>query len=191
MCSDIGNDFTSTGSATMRLPPDSPRREDEERRYFPDWNEPLVENREELEADHNSYLAGGYAEEFGYHAQPGSSRGVPVLDGEPPEDSAEWLGQAAITHPGYPIRPRPVALDGEQTASGSTASRKRQVVAAHEAPLGTAGGLGHRGTFVRVTERPYEHERHHAGQRAAAVLTRFLAALATLSWGLPHRRKSS
>src|SRR5262245_28378552 len=97
----------------MRLAPDSPQREDEQRRYFPDWTPCLPEELDELEAEHNSYLAGGYAEEFGYWAQAGSSRGVPLLDGEPPEQSAEWFGQAAAMHPGYPIRPCPLA-DGQE-----------------------------------------------------------------------------
>jgi len=45
----------------MRLDPSSPLRTDEQRRYFPDWTCGVLEVCEELEADHNSYLAGGYA----------------------------------------------------------------------------------------------------------------------------------
>jgi hypothetical protein len=164
----------------MRLEPDSPRRADEDRRYFPDWTAPLAEVREEVEADHNSYLAGGYAEEFGYRAQPGSSRGVWVLDGEPPEESVEWHCQARATHPGYPIRPRPIAFDGELSGSGINAALESGSARETRSP---------HGNFVRVTDRPYEHERHQAEQRAAAVLTRFVAALASFRWGLPHGRK--
>lgn len=174
----------------MRLEPDSPRRADEERRYFPDWTDHLAEVREEVEADHNSYLAGGYAEEFGYHARPGASRGVPVLDGEPPEESAEWHCQAHATHPGYPIRPRPIALDGEQNGAPGTGNRERQRIGrSRESPLDIARETSPRGAFVRVTDRPYEHERHHVEQRAAAVLTRFLAALVSFRWGLPRGRR--
>ena len=46
-------------------------RRDEYRRYFPDWTRRSLAVGEEVEADHNSYLAGGYAEEFGYLARPG------------------------------------------------------------------------------------------------------------------------
>ena len=39
---------------------------DEQRRYFPDWIECLPARLPELEADHNSYLAGGYADAVRY-----------------------------------------------------------------------------------------------------------------------------
>ena len=61
----------------MRVEPDSRKRMGETRRYFPDWTHRSLASGPELEADHNSYLAGGYAEEFGYRAQPGYSRGAP------------------------------------------------------------------------------------------------------------------
>lgn len=167
----------------MRLEPESPRRTDEDRRYFPDWTRSLVDAGEEIEADHNSYLAGGYAEEFGYRAQPGSSRGVRLLDGESPEEIPEWQRQADATHPGYPIKPRPVVFDGD------AALEWQRVVASHETPLESAHEVSYHGTFVRVTDRPYEHERHHADQRAAALVTRVLAGLLTWRWGLPHGRR--
>jgi hypothetical protein len=163
----------------MRLEPESPRRTDEDRRYFPDWTRSLVDAREEIEADHNSYLAGGYAEEFGYRAQPGSSRGVRVLDGESPEESPEWQSQARATHPGYPISPRPIVIDGEQTG----------YVVSHDAALESAHDMRAHGGFVRVTDRPYEHVRHGAEQRAAALFTRLLAGLVTWNWDLLHRRR--
>jgi hypothetical protein len=156
----------------MHLDPDSLQRANEDRRYFPDWTAHLSEVRDEVEADHNSYLAGGYAEEFGYRAQPGVSRGVPLIDGESPEESPEWHSQAGVTHPGYPITPRPIVLDGELNAQAS-----------HALPVATALEMELHGAFVRVTDRPYERERHHADQRAAAVLTRLLALLVTLRWG--------
>lgn len=138
----------------MHLKPDSPRRANEERRYFPDWTVRLEGLRDEVEADHNSYLAGGYAEEFGYRAQPGFSRGVPVIDGELPDESAEWRVQAGVTHPGYPITPRPVALDGELTEAVVTEVLRRQRnVASHEPPVAAAREMELHGTFVRVTDR--------------------------------------
>ena len=160
----------------MRVRPDSPQRTDEQRSYFPDWTPHLPKVAEELEADHNSYLAGGYAEEFGYLAQPGVSRGVPVLDGEPPEECAEWRCEAAAMHPGYPITPYPLALDRDQR--GAKFERSRVT----EASVESHGG------FVTVAERTYERERHGSAQRMAAAVTRLLAALVVLRWELPRRR---
>lgn len=172
----------------MRLEPQSPRRTDEERRYFPDWTRPLADAVEEIEADHNSYLAGGYAEEFGYRAQPGTSRGVRVLEGEAPEESPEWQTQAEATHPGYPIMPRPIAFEAEQNRAGVTVALQPEPLGAlREDP--SERSREDRGSFVRVTDRPYEHERHLAERRAAAALTRLLAALLALRWELPHRRR--
>lgn len=173
----------------MLLEPDSPRRTDEERRYFPDWTPTLIEIHEEIEADHNSYLAGGYAEEFGYHAQPGSSRGVLVLDGEAPEDCAEWQAEAGAMHPGYPIRPRPIPSDSVESESGTTATFEQpRTVASRETSIEMERESGQRGTFFRVTERLYERERHHAQQRTVAIFTRLLAALVAFRWALPHTR---
>lgn len=176
----------------MRVAPASPGRTDEQRSYFPDWTRRLLEFRQELEADHNSYLAGGYAEEFGYWAHPGASRGVPVFDGEPPESSAEWLGQAAAMHPGYPIRPYPFAADREPIEPhDGAASRQTFIVTSRESVFDSEAEIAPRGTFVRVTDRPYERERHHFVQRATALLTRTLAALVALQWELPRRRRAT
>jgi hypothetical protein len=164
----------------MRLKADSPRRTDEYRRYFPDWASHLEEGREPLEADHNSYLAGGYAEEFGYLAEPGVSRGVPVLDGEQPEDCPEWRVEVAATHPGYPITPYPIAADREPT--------RREAAATTPPPRQPETGEAMHGAFFRVTERPYERQRHHAPQRAAAAFTRLLAALLAARWDRSRRR---
>lgn len=79
----------------------------EPRRYFPDWTRRPLPRGREVEADHNSYLAGGYAEEFGYSASAEWSRGVPVLD-EPPDRSRQRRGLAYMTRPGYPLRPHPI-----------------------------------------------------------------------------------
>jgi hypothetical protein len=166
----------------MRVRPDFPRGTDEQRSYFPDWTPHLPKVPEELEADHNSYLAGGYAEEFGYLAQPGVSRGVTVLDGEPPEECAEWRCEAAAMHPGYPITPYPLALDRNPTGSDCAAS---------ETSSTTEVSMESHGAFITVTNRPYERERHRSAQRVAAVVTRFLAALVVLRWELPRRRVRS
>lgn len=159
----------------MRVEPGFQRRMDEQRRYFPDWTARPLEHRPELEADHNSYLAGGYAEEFGYRAAPGYSRGVPVIDGESPEDSVEWQGQADATHPGYPIRPHPFQIDfGRGALEGDWRSM-------HE-PGGTKSG----GAFVSVSNRPYEHSRRNTAHRLVTASMRFAAAIIELRWKL-HR----
>jgi len=168
----------------MHLEPDSPHRADEQRRYFPDWTRRLLAHREELEADHNSYLAGGYAEEFGYFARAGSSRGVPLLDGEPPEQSAEWFGEAAAMHPGYPITPTPLALELEPSVARDTGHRR--IVSLSEG----SREVDRRREFVRVTDRPYERERHDVAHRATAVVTRLLSALVALRWDLAHKRRA-
>ncbi len=172
----------------MRLRPDSPQRTDEQRSYFPDWTPNLPEIPEELEADHNSYLAGGYAEEFGYLARPGVSRGVPVLDGEPPEECAEWRCEAAAMHPGYPITPYPLALDRDQTGGDFKAPVGRQQAAICERSPETEASVESHGGFVTVADRPYEREHHRSAQRVAAMVTRLLAALVALRWELRRRR---
>src|SRR5690606_26583071 len=101
--------------------------------------------------DHNSYLAGGYAEEFGYRAQPGYSRGVPVLDGEAPEECIEWQRQARVTHPGYPIRPHPLEIDIERIGRRDAWNAIRDVERWKHEP----GGADHLGTFVCVSDRTY------------------------------------
>jgi len=159
----------------MRLEPESPRRTDEERRYFPDWTRSLADAREEIEADHNSYLAGGYAEEFGYLAEADSSRGVPVLEGESADDCAVRLVQWGATHPGYPLRPYPI--DPAQAAADAATSITSSVVS-YEGRYET----GHRGKFVSVTDRPFERQHHQLLNRVAAAATRFLAALVGLRW---------
>jgi hypothetical protein len=146
---------------------------DEQRRYFPDWTARPLERRPELEADHNSYLAGGYAEEFGYRAAPGYSRGVPVLDDESPEECVEWQGQARATHPGYPIRPHPFQIDFERRGP------KDDWTSMHE-PAGTQST----GEFVTVSNRPYEHSRRNTSQKVVAASMRFAAAIVELRWKL-------
>lgn len=167
----------------MHLQSNAHERTDEYRRYFPDWTHRSLRVGEELEADHNSYLAGGYAEEFGYLAQAESSRGVPLIDGESPDDYALRLVQRAGMHPGYPLRPHPVAVDREDAARGRATSPS------------WSGGLHDdafeerdHGKFIRVTERPYEREHRHLAHRAVAAVTRFLAAVVALRWERPSRR---
>lgn len=76
----------------------------EERCYFPEWADRPPAGGSLHEVDCNSYLAGGYAEEFGHRAQP-----VPVPSAASPVDAdGEWRVQAGCLHPGYPECPRPL-----------------------------------------------------------------------------------
>lgn len=143
---------------------------DEYRRYFPDWTDRSLRTGKELEADHNSYLAGGYAEEFGYLAQGGSHRGVPLIDGDSPDDDALRLVQWAGLHPGYPLRPYPISVDWEASVRHYARSRSASGVS----HVGQLEVRGH-GKFVRVTERPYEREHRQLVHRLVAAVMRLLA----------------
>ena len=69
-------------------------------RYFPEWADRPATVGRQLEADRNSYLAGGYAEEVGYREQRGY-RAIGRLDGDP-ENSYLWHAAIGGLHPGYP-----------------------------------------------------------------------------------------
>jgi hypothetical protein len=69
-------------------------------RYFPEWADRPATVGRQLEADRNSYLAGGYAEEVGYREQ-GGCRAIGRLDGDP-ENSYLWRAHIGGLHPGYP-----------------------------------------------------------------------------------------
>jgi hypothetical protein len=167
----------------MYLQPDAHQPADEYRRYFPDWTDRPLKAGEELEADHSSYLAGGYAEEFGFLAQAESWRGVRFIAGDSPDDDALRLVQWGGIHPGYPLRPHPISVDRERT------TRRRS-------PSPSAGDVSKRGEFearehgefFRITERPYEREHRQPAHRLAAAAMRFLAAVAALRRGLPSLR---
>lgn len=157
----------------------------EQRRYFPDWTRRRLESGPELEADRNSYLAGGYAEEFGYRAWGGHSRGVQVLDEARPEQCPQWLCQALATHPGYPIRPHPLDIEPQESAwpaGRATGQSAFEGTVAADAPPG--------GTFIPVSERPYEHERRGAANRGAAISMRLAGALVAWRWAFSHRRRN-
>lgn len=77
-------------------------------RYFPEWaDRPSGPDTTQREAERNSYLAGGYADEFGYGAYPDMTPEIAPLDGEP-EDSRFWREQIGALHPGYPQCPKPL-----------------------------------------------------------------------------------
>ena len=97
------------------------------RRFFPEWADRPQSADRLLEADHNSYLAGGYSEEFGYRARPGLPAIFQPLEGDP-DQSRQWAVQIECLHPGYPERPRPVDRDArpesfERLRDSESASR--------------------------------------------------------------------
>ncbi len=75
-------------------------------RFFPEWADRPQSADRLLEADHNSYLAGGYSEEFGYRVRPGLPADFQPLEGDP-DQSGQWGVQIDCLHPGYPECPRP------------------------------------------------------------------------------------
>ncbi|MFI4909157.1 MAG: hypothetical protein ACHQHL_13770 [Steroidobacterales bacterium] len=76
-------------------------------RYFPEWADRPVGPDTQQEADRNSYLAGGYADEFGYGAHAGGPPAIDPLTGDP-ENSRLWREQVGALHPGYPQCPKPL-----------------------------------------------------------------------------------
>lgn len=76
-------------------------------RYFPEWADRPNGPDAQHESDRNSYLAGGYADEFGYGAHSGGPPAIAALEGDP-EDSRLWREQIGALHPGYPQCPKPL-----------------------------------------------------------------------------------
>lgn len=74
--------------------------------YFPEWADRPGISGPPVEADHNSYLAGGYSEEFGYRASLDQPPVFLPLEGDPDSDRL-WYVQVAGLHPGYPECARP------------------------------------------------------------------------------------
>lgn len=77
------------------------------RRYFPEWADRPSGPDVQRESDRNSYLAGGYADEFGYGTHSGDLPAIAPLAGDP-EKSLLWREQIGALHPGYPQCPKPV-----------------------------------------------------------------------------------
>ena len=75
-------------------------------RYFPEWADRPSGPDAQRESDRNSYLAGGYADEFGYGAHSGDLPAIAPLAGAP-ENSTLWREQIGALHPGYPQCPKP------------------------------------------------------------------------------------
>lgn len=114
----------------MPLDLDSAAAKDRNHVYFPEWaDRPTVAARL-LEADNNSYLAGGYSEEFGYHDRPELPPIFPTLDGVP-EQSQLWSVQIEGLHPGYPECPNPHDRDPLLTGARTSRAQEGSPSAAH------------------------------------------------------------
>jgi hypothetical protein len=70
-------------------------------RYFPEWADRQLRSGVYLEAGRNSYLAGGYAEEFGYGDERDCRVGACLVVADP-ERCCLWGAQIGGLHPGYP-----------------------------------------------------------------------------------------
>jgi hypothetical protein len=75
--------------------------------YFPEWAERPESAGTASESDHNSYMAGGYAEEFGYFSCVDCPAVFTILDGDA-ERCSLWGVQMGGLHPGYPECARPL-----------------------------------------------------------------------------------
>ena len=133
--------------------------------FFPEWADRPPSTEPLHEADRNSYLAAGYAEEFGHGVQ----QTISAAHVPPAEEDREWRVQIGGLHPGYPECPRPRDRGLRGTRRGATAPLRpssravtvlhRRVAAIKVVVVGLGSGA-----------KP----RHRA---IPAVLARFLKAL--------------
>lgn len=111
-------------------------------RYFPEWADRPPGPDTQRESDRNSYLAGGYADEFGYGALAGRPPAIDPLAGDP-EDSRLWREQVGALHPGYPQCPKPLERDGLETVRevflARHPRRAREVVGFRVIQVGSRG----------------------------------------------------
>lgn len=82
-------------------------------RYFPEWADRPTGPDAPHESDRNSYLAGGYADEFGYGISLGHLPAIAPLKGDP-EGGRLWREQIGALHPGYPECPTPLERYGRE-----------------------------------------------------------------------------
>ena len=129
--------------------------------YFPEWADRPAQDGTPQESDRNSYMAGGYAEEFGYHPQRGGPPAFTTVDGDP-ERSKLWRVQIEGMHPGYPERPRP--LDREVVQPRDFAGAESSVVLGSPEVAYHTDEASHRlpadFTVVRVGERGRSARKH-------------------------------
>lgn len=95
-------------------------------RYFPEWADRPVGPDAQHESDRNSYLAGGYADEFGYGTALGYPPAIAPLDGDP-ESCRLWREQIGALHPGYPECPKPLDRYGSERPREMHAARSGRI----------------------------------------------------------------
>jgi hypothetical protein len=127
----------------------TPRLPEEVHRYFPEWADRPDSADLLLEADHNSYLAGGYSEEFGYRVRPDHPPVFQLLL-EEPEHSRQWAVQIGCLHPGYPECPRPADRGANHTLDGDGHPAERN--AEMRLPARRSGEGVESGALVRVVQ---------------------------------------
>lgn len=93
----------------------------EEHLFFPEWADRPASSEALPEADHNSYLAGGYAEEFGHRCR----ASMPRMASPAAEEDGAWRVHKGCLHPGYPECPRPLDRDFRGAVRGATATLAR------------------------------------------------------------------
>lgn len=91
-------------------------------RYFPEWADRPTGPGAPHESDRNSYLAGGYADEFGYGMSLGYVPAIAPLEGDP-EGGRLWREQIGALHPGYPECPKPLDRFGREGSRETATNR--------------------------------------------------------------------
>lgn len=133
--------------------------------YFPDWAQLPAGQGPPLESDRNSYLAGGYAEEFGYDAWRNGAPALPTLAGEP-ERCGQWTLQIAALHPGYPVCARPVERELARGESANLQPASRHSFESLQVPSASQ-------RFERtMDQRPADFTVIRVGERDRAARTR-------------------
>jgi hypothetical protein len=159
----------------------------EPRRYFPEWTHCALGCGREVEADHNSYLAGGYAEEFGYVATAEWSRGVPVLE-EAPDRFRKRRGQAQMTHPGYPLRAYPLARGVHRSTAAKQLRVRTRAERVDSQRTDTLELVDH-GNYLIVGTRRNDGKHGGALEQAVKRATIHLtSSIISMRWALRHRK---
>lgn len=156
---------------------DSTRYLNEDHRYFPEWADLPGTPGPLAEADHNSYLSGGYSEEFGYYVSVDRPPVFAPLDGDP-DDSRLWYVQITGLHPGYPECGRPydrALLRGR----GAMEEARKGGRGSGAAPRGSTRPIH----VIRVGERTHRTTTHDG---LAARLTSLWARWTGARRGLGH-----
>ncbi|MGH8295493.1 MAG: hypothetical protein ACRETZ_08345 [Steroidobacteraceae bacterium] len=102
----------------------------EDHRYFPEWADRPEIQEPPAEADHNSYLAGGYSEEFGYHVSIDRPPVFAPLEGDP-DGSRLWYVHITGLHPGYPECGRPDDRERFRWHSGTEEALRARTARIH------------------------------------------------------------